>query len=61
MANSINLANVNISLRAAMEGRRLPLAPYVTDVAGMLKELDGTAKGGRKTMLMDFASITRRR
>ena len=37
-----------------MEGRRLPLAPYVTDVAGMLKELDGTAKGGRKTMLMDF-------
>ena len=37
-----------------MEGRRLPLAPYVTDVAGMLKELDGTAEGGRKTVLRDF-------
>jgi hypothetical protein len=38
-------ATLEEAARAAMEGRRLPLAPYVTDVAGMLKELDGTAKG----------------
>ena len=47
-------ATLEEAARAAMEGRRLPLAPYVTDVAGMLKELDGTAEGGRKTMLRDF-------
>ena len=40
--------------KAAMEGRRLPLAPYVTDLIGKLEEMDGTADGGRNTMLRDF-------
>lgn len=40
--------------KAAVEGKRLPLAPYVADIVGTLAELDGTANGGRMTMLKDF-------
>ncbi len=40
---------------AAVEaGKGLPLAPYMSNFNGKLEEMDGTAKGGRKTMIGDI-------
>ena len=45
-------------LAAIQEGRRLPSAPYVTSGTGHLEELDGTADGGRRTLIGDLIRPT---
>ena len=42
------------ALDAVRAGRPLPPAPFISDVNGKLVELDGTANGGRSTMLGDL-------
>ena len=42
------------SAAAIRAGQRLPNAPYISTYNGKLEELDGTATGGRKTMLGDL-------
>ena len=43
---------------AIQEGRRLANAPYVSSGNGHLEELDGTAKGGRRTLIGDLIRPT---
>ena len=41
-------------IAAIQSGRRLPCAPGIASYNGQFSELDGTAKGGRATMLGDL-------
>ena len=47
-------ATVDECVTAIQSGQQLPNAPYVAPANGKLEELDGTATGGRNTMLGDL-------
>ena len=42
------------AVAAVLANRKLPSAPYVAEANGGISELNGTAKGGRAQMVMDF-------
>jgi hypothetical protein len=50
--------SIDACIAAIREGRRLPNAPYVSSGTGHLEELDGTADGGRRTMIGDIIRST---
>ena len=56
IANMLQFTGATLDevVNAAVEGRTLPLAPGLSSANGPLDELDGTANGGRKAMLMDL-------
>ena len=47
-------STIEEAVAAVLANRKLPSAPYVAEANGGISELNGTAKGGRAQMVMDF-------